>query len=419
MESTAYGKTDYLFAWIYLLIGYGFVFTVLSGDYDRRLAVYTILYIAVVMLYVMGKGVRPGRESYFWMCILLGTAVPFAFWSVMPFIQTIAVILLAAYWTLHVTGSLLDGFRTSQWVAMDCINALLVVPFANFTCLFTALCGGGGEEEKEHKNGGRIGAVLLGLVIAVPLFMVALPLLSSADAGFQSLAARGVSYVQEHFLLTIIRMILSVPVTAYLFGLIYGGLHKRNTGHIEKESILKAGRAVRLISNVTVCTAVLAVCAVYFLFMIIQGKYLFSAFTGTMPQNFTYAEYARRGFFELCGIAVFNLMILFGANLFSKAERYKSSFLRAVNILLAVLTLLLIITAMSKMIMYIGVFGLTVKRILTMAFMIWLTIVFSFVIVWQKREFPIVRICVMAGAVIFCLMCVLPVERCTVIRFKV
>lgn len=407
-------KDDKIFAWLYLLLGYGFIFTFTSGYliFGRNLAIYTAAYAAVVMVYIIRKGIRPAGESYFWMLILLAAAIPYAFWTVMPGLQILAVIFLAAYWTLNMTGGFLEGHKTSQWLAADCINAFIIVPFTNFTCHFKVLKNCFKSGNTDNKTAGKMGSILLGLIIAVPLMMVILPILSSADADFQKLMASGIWYMEDHFLLTVIRLILSIPVMCYLFGLIYGGIHKRYASCISRETAQSTGKTLRLLPDTAVFTAVSAVCIVYLLFMAIQGRYLFSAFWGTMPQNFTYAEYARRGFFELCGIALLNLCLLVAANMFSQTERRKNKLLTAANIMLAVLTLLLIFTAMSKMMMYISVFGLTVKRILTMAFMVWMTIVYTLVIIWQKREIAMIRISVFSGALIFILLCVIPVQYC-------
>ena len=49
---------------------------------------------------------------------------------------------------------------------------------------------------------------------------------------------------------------------------------------------------------------------VYLLFFGAQAATLFSAFAGVRPEGLTYAEYARQGFFELCGVAMINLAVL-------------------------------------------------------------------------------------------------------------
>lgn len=54
---------------------------------------------------------------------------------------------------------------------------------------------------------------------------------------------------------------------------------------------------------------------------------------------------------------------------------------------------------------------MTVKRVLTMVFMIWMGIVFVCVMIHQKKEIALVRFCVMAGAVMFSLLCLFPVEE--------
>ena len=44
-------------------------------------------------------------------------------------------------------------------------------------------------------------------------------------------------------------------------------------------------------------------------------------------------------------------------------------------------------------------------------FLIWLILVFILVLIYQKKNIPLVRRAVFAGAVLFTLLCVLPVEQ--------
>lgn len=234
-------RKDKCFAWLYLLVGYGFVYTFTSMNFGRHLVFFTIAYAAVVLAYVFLKGGRPGKESWFWLVIMLGIGVPYAFWSAMPFLQIPMLIVCAAYWTLIISGSLLEKDKTSQWVVFDGWNALLWVPFGNFGCSFRIVTGlhadheESGDELEKRGRGKDIRYVLLGVVIAVPVLFIVLPLLSSADEGFQKMMQNSGLYIQDHLLYTIARMILSLPVAAYLFGLIYGGIHKRNTDRMDKE----------------------------------------------------------------------------------------------------------------------------------------------------------------------------------------
>lgn len=404
-----YRTEDKMFALIYLLVGYGFIY-VFTGAYDiEALSLFTVAYAAAVLLYLWAKERRPPAESWFWLFIMLAVGIPFAFWTVLYVFQILALIAVAAYWTLSACGRLIDG-RTSQWVFFDVWNAFAAVPFGNFDCQARVLLGKkAGESEAGQGKGLPWGSVLLGVLIAVPALVIILPLLSSADAGFEHLAGNLVHYIQKNLLSVFLRMVFAVPVSCYLYGLMFGGLSGRKIDKMQKSRLEELGVHIRIVPDEAICTALGILCIIYILFIGIQGNYLFSAFTGNIPQDFTYAEYARRGFFELCQIGMWNLILLECAALFSRNKAHRG--LSALKILLSVLTLLLIATAMSKMAMYMSVYGLTVNRILPMVFMVWLVLVFVLIILSQKREFPAARICIMAGAVLFCLLCVFPVEN--------
>lgn len=402
-------KEDRLMAILYLLVGYAFVYVFTGVCEAYALSLFTAFYTVVVLLYLRFREKRPSGESWFWLAVLLAMGIPFAFWSVFPVLQILGMITVAAYWTLSACGRLLDG-RTSEWVFFDGWNAMAAVPFGNFGCQFRALLGTGASDGEERKGRGGL-AVLLGFLLVIPVLVVILPLLSRADAGFEQLAGDLAHYMEQHFLSVFLRILLAIPVSCYLYGLIFGGISGRGTDRIRTGRLRGIGETMRILPDTAVCTALLILCGVYVLFMGIQGSYLFSAFAGNLPEDFTYAEYARRGFFELCQIGVWNLLLLGCASLFSRSRSTEHRGLCVVTVLLAMLNLLLILTAMSKLGMYICVYGLTVNRILPMVFMVWMALVFLLLILRQRKIFPMARICIMAGAVLFCLLCIFPVEH--------
>ncbi|MCI8584754.1 MAG: DUF4173 domain-containing protein [Lachnospiraceae bacterium] len=406
-----YESVDRLVAAVYLLVGYLFIYVFSSYEFERNLALFTVCYGVVVLLCLYGKGIRPAKESWFWLAVMLAIGIPYAFWSVLYILQVLALMAVAAYWTLCACGRLLEKDRTSQWVFFDGWNALVTVPFCNFGCQLRVLFHSSVREEAQNNHSGRISGIALGIVLALPLLVIILPLLSSADAGFQHLAGNLASYITEHLLTIFLRMLFAIPVSLYLFGLIFGGIYGRNTDRIHVENLVKMGKGIKMIPDTAVCTALTVICLVYCLFIGLQGQYLFSAFAGIRPEGLTYAEYARRGFFELCQIGLWNLVFVSLAGGFAKTDPKEHGGLRFLITLLSVLTLLLIVTAVSKMGMYIDVYGLTVLRILPLIFMLWMGVVFACIIIRQKKEFPMVRICVMAGAVMFCLICVCPIEQ--------
>ena len=119
--------------------------------------------------------------------------------------------------------------------------------------------------------------------------------------------------------------------------------------------------------------------AAYLVYLFSQLAYFVSAFSGILPKGYTfsYAEYARRGFFELCGIAAINLTLLYLTLLLSRKKDGKlPAVLCAMGTFIDVFTLFLICTAMAKMILYIRQYGATVLRLGTSAFMLCMAVVF-------------------------------------------
>lgn len=399
---------DKIFALIYLLLGYGLVYTFSSFPYfSRNIALYTIAYVSGVLAYVFVRSQKPAKESFFWLVILLGVGIPYGFWSVMQFVQILALIAVAAYWTLSVTGVLLKDNKSSEWIMADLWNAFIIIPLYNFNCQFRVLK----STIQNSRSGNKLISACLGLCIAIPVLAVILPLLSRADSGFKQLLIESGYYFYRHLFANILRFVLSLPISAYMFGLIYGCLRRRNTDHFQMEIISKTMQKTHCIANTAIHTAIILVCISYGLFIGLQSSYLFSAFAGIRPEYFTYAEYARQGFFELCIISAINVLIILGANTFIKTQKNQNRILRWINVTLSVLTLLLIATAMSKMFLYISVYGLTVKRILTSVFMVWMTILFLLTIIWQWKRIAIIRFAIIAGAILFCILCVLPVQQ--------
>jgi hypothetical protein len=113
-----------------------------------------------------------------------------------------------------------------------------------------------------------------------------------------------------------------------------------------------------------------------------------------LPEEFSYAEYAREGFFQLCAVAFINLAVIIAISVFMRRKTEKAPvLLRVLTIVYSVFTLVLISTALAKMFMYIESYGLTQKRVYSTAAMIVLAVIFVLLIV--KQFVP--KICV--GAV--------------------
>ena len=98
-----------------------------------------------------------------------------------------------------------------------------------------------------------------------------------------------------------------------------------------------------------------------------------------MPEgyDYSYAEYARRGFFEITVTAGVNTAVMFAVIVLSrKKDGQVPAVLKALGLFICCFTLVLVVTAVSKMVMYINVYGMTLLRIETGAFMLFICAVF-------------------------------------------
>ena len=409
LEKLPGDRWDHIFAGLYVILGILMWNCLCMENFARGLSMFSILYIITVLAYAGLKKFPITGEKIFWTLILLGISLPYGFYSVFDFGQTLMIFLVAAYWTLVITEGLLWKGQTSSWILLDSWNGLIALPVLNFLCQIRLIFQSFSEKREEKKDWRM---VLLGIVISIPALLIIVPILSQADTGFRSLVAAILDLLGADFRILIWRGIVGILLGAFMFGTLYGGVYKR---HVKEEACIRfheeSGRIFRFVPDIAVLTFGMIVSAVYVLFIGLQARYLFSAFFGILPEAYTYAQYARQGFFELCVIALLNASFLTAMNGCAKTPRRKNRGLLLENGILGALTLLLLATAASKLGMYIVAYGFTVKRCISSVFLIWLFLVFILVLIYQKKDIPLIRWAVFAGAVFFTLLCVLPVEQ--------
>ena len=210
-----------------------------------------------------------------------------------------------------------------------------------------------------------LGKVLVGVLCALPVLLVVVPLLISSDEAFKGLMSQLFSHSFTTILKSLLGIVLAVFVVTYGFSLKHGRVSRL------KDSTF-AG-----IENAYIISFLSAIGVCYLLYLFSQLAYFFSAFRGFLPdEEITYAQYARKGFFEMCVIAVINLVLVFLALALAKKKEGKVCHgIKALTTFIALFSLVIIATALSKMVLYISAYGMTVLRLGTSAFMVFLAVV--------------------------------------------
>lgn len=358
-----YGIRDFIFAVMTVIIGFitlklffteGEIFpfaeVIASGWYHVIVAT-----LAVMAVIYIGKKPTASQWAIFG-CVMLFCAVPvFSSTGLVRFLSWVyAAILLCYFAYSFITSKPLfsDGFFR------EICEAVFALPFANFSTAPKCVAVPFTNKEKGEKSKTAL-YILLGVLCSIPAVIIV-----GAMSGAK-------------------------------------GRKRKMTGD--------TGRAAK-VPAVAICSALTPLILIYLLFFACQLPYYLSAFGGVLPDGYSYSGYARQGFFELCGVAVLDLMVIFLAGVLAKRNENgrKPVAVRIYSAVFSMITILLICSAMSKMIMYIGEYGLTGLRFYTSWFMILLGIVFLVLILHEI--FPgmktvatlFISFTVMLGVLCFC-----------------
>lgn len=219
----------------------------------------------------------------------------------------------------------------------------------------------------------------LGIAISLPILFVVLNLLISADSQFEQLLGGIPQWFQVINAERIIRLIIILIYTFAFFGFMQILFQKHL--NVKTQTNLQPFQ----IDGIVTITVLVIINAVYLLFTLVQFKYFFS---GTLQADFTFAEYARKGFFELLFVTLINLSITVIVLTF--VNRATSFMRRATQIMLTILVLassVMLSSAFIRLSMYEDAYGFTFTRVLVHSFMIFLVVIFTYTLVkiWVEK----------------------------------
>jgi hypothetical protein len=239
----------------------------------------------------------------------------------------------------------------------------------------------------------RLAPMLRGLLLGMPVLLVFTCLLASADVIFASYL---VSLVQLDFLLSLDEFTARVFIVLFASWLLAGLLAyalRRGPAATSAQGASGAGPQSLSIGFVETATILVLVNALFLVFGWVQVAYLFGGQANITVEGFTYADYARRGFFELVTVSVMTLPLILALQRVTWRETRAQ--VRALNLLSSLmvgLVLLLLASALQRMLLYEDAYGYTELRLFVKVFETWLAVVFVWLAVtlWiRPRRFAI------------------------------
>ncbi|KJF28751.1 hypothetical protein TZ02_00640 [Clostridium aceticum] len=249
------------------------------------------------------------------------------------------------------------------------------------------------KENPNQKN------IIRGLLISIPLLVVVLLLLTSADMMFKYYIDNIARLFSKLNTMSMLRhtFVISI-ITLYLFGFLWSFKYDEISYKSKGTSLIKASW-----EPVTIITIIFVINIAYLLFTIIQFSYLYGGGLQALPEGLSYAEYARKGFFELVLVTLINFSILLlSINLTKKDYKKVNTIANFSYSLLILFTLNMVVSANYKMYLYEKAFGFTRLRIFVQAFMFLIGILLIILLlgIWINKT-PIFQYAVIATLVVY------------------
>lgn len=223
------------------------------------------------------------------------------------------------------------------------------------------------RKNAKQQPAGKKRFILLGLVISIPLAAIALSLLLAADQMFRELLRPLIDWDWQWSaaLRTAIRALLGFIVVFYLF---YCSL----AGQTAKP-VANGLRPVRHSEPLVAITFTSVLTLIYLVFCVVQVIYLFVGREGALPAGFTYAAYAREGFFQLLLVSGLNAALV----IFSAWKFGESRWLRLLLSVICGCTYIMIASSAFRMLLYVEAYGLTFLRLLVLWFLLLLAVLIA------------------------------------------
>ncbi len=280
-----------------------------------------------------------------------------------------------------------SAYSTGKWKLVQyiasffkvCVMAVgeVCAPFDNVYWYF--------NHKWDNKNSKYLYAIL-GVVVAIPVVGVVFALLSSADAVFRELSGSIFGDIDIADIIAMAFMVCFMFMASYC---VMAYISKKDIG----DNLNNVKRVEALVAIPV--TAILTV--MYLVFSVIQIVYLFVGKL-SLPAGYTYAQYAREGFFQLLAVGIFNLIIVVLCISFCKENKL----LKGILTVMSMCTFIMIASSAVRMLIYIQYYYLTFLRIFVLFSSLVLFIIFIGLVVYIHTDrFPFFKYSMVVVTVLY------------------
>lgn len=350
-------------------------------------------------------------------CILL-QAVAISVWKLHEDWQLYQVFIwhgTIIYYVISRMGILAAG-RSGMFFPIDCFSGAVIVPLSNFILRAKKILAKENKTAEETPSKKRfekkdIGIIITSVFVALIVCSIAISQLVSVSSTFAGLgegfdrvitgilSADSIEYFFSHIF---IYVILSIPFGCWLFALVAGSMQKELQVPTDKQ-LEEETKSFHSLPSYSAYIIIGSVCALYAIFFV-------SAFVDILNGNFALTAQeacsdAVGSFWQLIKVVVLNMAVMFASCFFSKKALWTEKGTRILSTVLFVFALAFALLAAWNLVgVYIAVYGITPRRILSSWVVINIITWCVLILVRLYKKIPAAQIGIMFAAVSFSLV---------------
>lgn len=214
--------------------------------------------------------------------------------------------------------------------------------------------------------------IIKGVIMAVPILIIFGVLFSQADLAFSKFIKNFVDInISERSIQYLVLMLFAFVASLSFLSYIFPAKEILPTTTSEKsDAAIRPDRGIEMLVFLGL------IAALFLVFIGFQVTYLFGGETNIVNAGFTYAEYARRGFWELLAVGILSLLVLFASEKYAGAESKRNIRFLIPSLILIAEVLVIIASAFKRLSLYIDAYSMTELRFYVAGFIILLLALF-------------------------------------------
>lgn len=290
----------------------------------------------------------------------------------------------AIYYVLARTGSLASG-KSGILFLIDCLQGFITIPWSNIGIRLVSIFKRSrivedeeaeeydeAKEEAKEQRDKKIATILITLILAMGICGYALYELTLASDAFYSFSYTIQKAIEDFFETGLFNWIyqndeyilLSIPVGAWLFGLIAGSM-KKDRGHLTLTAFEDVTNTWHQLPDYSAYIIIGSVCVLYAIFFASELLFI-NAFGVSVNRAPEAATRAIDSFWALIRIVLLNFAVVGGSCIVSRKALWENRKTRIfATVLFGFATAFALLAAWNLCGVYIAKFGLTPRRILS------------------------------------------------------